>query len=68
MVQQNTGQKPLDSLERARLGLKVFNMPFDEAEEVIDEYVSQGNYDPTSAISFSSISSVNCSPFWPGSA
>jgi hypothetical protein len=23
-------------------------MPFDEAEEVIDAYVSQGNYDPAS--------------------
>ena len=48
MEQQNTGQRALDSLERARLGIKVFNMPFDEAEEVIDDYVSQGNYDPAS--------------------
>jgi hypothetical protein len=48
MEQQNTGQKILDPLERAKLGLKVFSMPFDEAEEVIDEYVRHGNYDPAS--------------------
>ena len=48
MEQQNTGQKILDPFERAKLGFKVFNLPFDEAEEVIDDYVSQGNYDPAS--------------------
>ena len=48
MEQQNTGLKVLDSLERAKLGFRVFNLPFDEAEEVIDAYVSQGNYDPAS--------------------
>ncbi len=48
MEQQNTGQRALDSIERAKLGIKVFNMPFDQAEEVIDDYVSQGNYDPAS--------------------
>ena len=48
MEQQNTGLKALDSLERAKLGFRVFNLPFDEAEEVIDAYVSQGNYDPAS--------------------
>lgn len=48
MEQQNTGLKVLDSLERAKLGFRVFNMPFDQAEEVIDDYVSQGNYDPES--------------------
>jgi len=48
MEQQNTGMKVLDSLERAKLGFRVFNMPFNEAEEVIDAYVSQGNYDPAS--------------------
>ncbi len=48
MEQQNTGQRALDSIERAKLGIKVFNMPFDQAEEVIDDYVSHGNYDPAS--------------------
>jgi len=48
MEQQNTGLKALDSLERAKLGFRVFNMSFAEAEEVIDAYVSQGNYDPAS--------------------
>ena len=48
MEQQNTGLRALDSIERAKLGIKVFNMPFDQAEEVIDDYVSQGNYDPAS--------------------
>ena len=48
MEQQNTGPRALDSIERAKLGIKVFNMPFDQAEEVIDDYVSQGNYDPAS--------------------
>jgi hypothetical protein len=46
MEQQNSGKQVLDSFERAKLGLKVFNLPFAEAEEVIDAYVSQGDYDP----------------------
>ncbi len=46
MEQQNSGRKALDSFEKAKLGLKVFNMPFAQAEEVIDDYVSEGDYDP----------------------
>jgi hypothetical protein len=46
MEQQNSGKKVLDSFERARLGFRVFNLPFAEAEEVIDDYVKDGNYDP----------------------
>ncbi|ABL66438.1 hypothetical protein [Chlorobium phaeobacteroides] len=45
MEQQNTGQKILDPIERAKLGIKVLNMPFSEAERVIDDYVSGGNYE-----------------------
>jgi len=48
MEQQSTDGKVLDSIERAKLGIKVFAMSFDEAEEVIDEYVSEGGYDPAS--------------------
>ena len=48
MEQPSTGQKVLDPLERAKLGFKVFSLPFDEAEEVIDAFVSEGNYDPAS--------------------
>ncbi len=48
MEQQSSGKKVLDSFEKAKLGLKVFNMPFAEAEEVIDCYVSDGDYDPVS--------------------
>ena len=48
MEQQNTGQKVLDPLERAKLGFKVLGMPFDEAEEVIDAYVSEGDYEKSS--------------------
>ncbi len=48
MEQQDSGKKALDSIERAKLGIKVFNLPFDEAEEVIDDYVSGGDYDPAS--------------------
>ncbi|NTW68559.1 MAG: hypothetical protein HGB23_01765 [Chlorobiaceae bacterium] len=48
MEQQNTGQKVLDPIERAKLGLKVLTLPFSEAEEVIDAYVSEGNYDKAS--------------------
>jgi hypothetical protein len=47
MAQQNSDKKVLDSFERARLGFRVFNLPFAEAEEVIDDYVSKGDYDPT---------------------
>ena len=46
-------RKVLDSFERAKLGLQVFNMPFAEAEEVIDAYVSQGDYDPDDYSGFS---------------
>ena len=46
MEQQSSGKKVLDSFEKAKLGLKVFNMSFAEAEEVIDSYVSEGDYDP----------------------
>ncbi|MBM3162850.1 MAG: hypothetical protein FJZ79_05960 [Chlorobi bacterium] len=52
MEQQNTGQKILDPIERAKLGVKVFNMPFAEAEKVIDHYVSEGNYDAASVAFF----------------
>ena len=48
MEQQNSGTRALDSMERAKLGFKVFNLPFAEAEEVIDDYVSGGGYDPAS--------------------
>jgi len=48
MEQQNSGKRALDSIERAKLGIKVFSMPFDEAEAVIDAYVSGGDYDPDS--------------------
>jgi len=48
MEQQNTGQKILDPLERAKLGFKVLTMPLEEAEQAIDDYVSEGDYDPAS--------------------
>jgi hypothetical protein len=48
MEQQESGQRILDPIERAKLGLKVFNLPFSEAEEIIDDYVSDGNYDQAS--------------------
>lgn len=48
METQNSGKKALDSIERAWLGFRVFNMPFSEAEEVIDDYVAKGDYDPES--------------------
>jgi hypothetical protein len=48
MEQQESGQRILDPIERAKLGLKVFNLPFDEAEVLIDDYVSGKNYDPAS--------------------
>ena len=52
MEQQHTGQKILDPIERAKLGVKVFNMPFSEAEKVIDEYVSGRDYDASSVAYF----------------
>jgi hypothetical protein len=48
MEQQETGQRILDPIERAKLGIKVFNMPFDEAESIIDDYVYGKNYDQAS--------------------
>jgi hypothetical protein len=48
MEQQETGQRILDPIERAKLGLKVFSLPFEEAEAVIDDYVSGKNYDQQS--------------------
>ncbi|MEI6756590.1 MAG: hypothetical protein FDX18_03485 [Chlorobium sp.] len=48
MEQQNTSQKILNPIERAKLGLKVLSLPYEEAEEVIDAYVSQGDYDKAS--------------------
>ena len=47
-MEQQSGGKKLDTFERAKLGFAVFNMPFAEAEEVIDAYVSEGDYDPAS--------------------
>ncbi|MGB0131534.1 hypothetical protein [Chlorobium sp.] len=52
MEQQNTGQKILDPIERAKLGVKVFTMPFADAEKVIDDYVSGKNYDTASVAFF----------------
>jgi hypothetical protein len=48
MEQQETGRRILDPIERAKLGLKVFNLPVDEAEAVIDDYVSGKDYDQSS--------------------
>jgi len=48
MEQQESGQRILDPIERAKLGLKVFNLPYYEAEALIDDYVSGKNYDPAS--------------------
>jgi hypothetical protein len=48
MEQQESGQRILDPIERAKLGLKVFNLPYSQAEEFIDDYVSGKNYDPAS--------------------
>ncbi|MCE1274082.1 MAG: hypothetical protein HGB01_00380 [Chlorobiaceae bacterium] len=48
MEQHETGQRILDPIERAKLGIKVFNLPFDEAEAIIDDYVSGKNYDQQS--------------------
>jgi hypothetical protein len=48
MEQQPSGQRILDPLERAKLGLKVFNLPYSQAEAMIDDYVSGKNYDQAS--------------------
>lgn len=48
MDQQASGQKILDPIERAKLGLKVFNLPYPQAEALIDEYVRGKNYDQSS--------------------
>ena len=48
MENQETGQRVLDPIERAKLGLKVFNLPYAEAEEVIDDYIYGKNYDQAS--------------------
>ncbi|NTU53674.1 MAG: hypothetical protein HGA97_08280 [Chlorobiaceae bacterium] len=45
MEQQASGQRILDPIERAKLGLKVFNLPYSQAEVLIDDYVSGKNYD-----------------------
>lgn len=51
-MEMHTGQRILDPIERAKLGVKVFNMPFEEAEKVIDEYVNGKNYDQQSVAYF----------------
>ncbi|KZK73731.1 MAG: hypothetical protein A3K90_00990 [Pelodictyon luteolum] len=48
MEQQNSTKKILDPIERAKLGVKVLSLPYSEAERVIDEYVSEGDYDKAS--------------------
>jgi hypothetical protein len=48
MEQSATGQRILDPIERAKLGVKVLNLPYSQAEVLIDEYVSGKNYDPAS--------------------
>ncbi len=48
MEQQESGQKALDPIERAKLGLKVFNLPYAEAEVLIDDYVRGKQYDQAS--------------------
>lgn len=48
MEQQNSEPRVLDSVERAKLGIKVLTMPYDEAEAFIDDYVSGKNYDRAS--------------------
>jgi hypothetical protein len=48
MENQETGQRFLDPIERAKLGLKVFNLSYAEAEEVIDDYIYGKNYDQAS--------------------
>lgn len=48
MEQQEAGQRILDPIERAKLGVKIFNLPYNKAEAIIDEYVSGKNYDQAS--------------------
>ncbi|WP_164927181.1 hypothetical protein [Chlorobaculum tepidum] len=48
MEQQTSGQRILDPIERAKLGVKVFNLPYSQAEALIDDYVSGKNYDQAS--------------------
>jgi hypothetical protein len=48
MEQQASGQRILDPIERAKLGVKVFNLPYSQAEALIDDYVSGKNYDQAS--------------------
>jgi len=48
MEQHATGQRILDPIERAKLGVKVLNLPYSQAEVLIDEYVSGKNYDQSS--------------------
>jgi hypothetical protein len=48
MEQHPSGQRILDPIERAKLGVKVFNLPYSQAEVLIDEYVTGKNYDPAS--------------------
>ena len=48
MEHQENGQRSLDPIERAKLGIKVFNLSLQEAEEVIDDYVRGKNYDQES--------------------
>lgn len=48
MEQQEYGNRILDPIERAKLGIKVFGLPYDEAEAVIDDYVRGKNYDKSS--------------------
>ena len=48
MEQNSSGQRILDPIERAKLGVKVFNLPYNQAEALIDDYVSGKNYDQAS--------------------
>jgi hypothetical protein len=48
MEQNLSGQRILDPIERAKLGVKVFNLPYSQAEALIDDYVSGKNYDQAS--------------------
>lgn len=48
MEQQSTGQRVLDPIERAKLGIKVLPLPLNKAVAIIDEYVSGKNYDQAS--------------------
>lgn len=48
MEHQASGQRILDPIERAKLGVKVFNLPYSQAEDLIDDYVRGKNYDQAS--------------------